>query len=139
MYAVRVHEFGGPEVLTCEQVPDPTAAPGQAVVAMVAADVIFLDTLLRQGWGQEIFPLELPYVPGSGGVGSVIEVGDGVDPAWIGQRVAVSMSAGYAERVVAEQGELVAVPDTVGDMQATAIMHDGATAVGLDGAAEFVT
>lgn len=131
MYAVRVHEFGGPEVLTYEEVPDPKPGPGQVVVAMAAADVGFLDTHLRGGWGQEIFPRELPYIPGGGGAGEVISVGEGVDPTWIGRRVAVSASTGYAEQIIAKVGELVAIPDEMEFEQAAAILHDGATAVSL--------
>lgn len=84
MKAVRVHEFGGPEVLVHEEVPDPAPGPGEVVVDLAVADVIFLDTLLRGGWGEDAFPLDLPYIPGVGGAGRVLSVGDGVDPAWVG-------------------------------------------------------
>lgn len=131
MHAIRVHEFGGPEVLTYEEVPDPAPGPGQVAVDLSYADVIFLDTLLRSGWGGETFPIDLPYVPGSGGAGHVRSVGEGVDPAWVGRRVVARTATGYAERVVAEEGELVAVPDTLDLEQAAALMHDGATALGL--------
>ncbi|MFD4368861.1 alcohol dehydrogenase catalytic domain-containing protein [Rhodococcus sp. NPDC058521] len=87
MYAVRVHEYGGPEVLVHEEVPDPVAGPGQVVVGVSVADVMFLDTLLRGGWGGEVFPRDLPYVPGGGGAGEVLSVGAGVDPAWVGRKV----------------------------------------------------
>ena len=66
MRAIQVQEFGGPEVLVLREVEDPTAAPGQVVVRLAAADVIFLDTLLRGGWGGETFPLDPPYIPGHG-------------------------------------------------------------------------
>lgn len=131
MHAIRVHEFGGPEVLTYEELPDPAPGPGQVAVDLAFADVIFLDTLLRGGWGQETFPLELPYVPGSGGAGRVRSVGEGVDPAWVGRRVVARTSTGYAEQVVADEGEIVAVPDDLDLEQAAALMHDGATALGL--------
>lgn len=66
MRAIEVREFGGPEVLVAREVPDPVAGPGQVVIALAAADVIYLDTLLRGGWGGEHFPLRPPYVPGGG-------------------------------------------------------------------------
>jgi NADPH2:quinone reductase len=99
---------------------------------MAAADVIFLDTLLRSGWGQDFFPRTLPYVPGGGGAGTVVETGDGVDPAWIGRRVAVRTSTGYAERVVADVAEITPVPDGLAIEAAAALVHDGVTALSLD-------
>lgn len=131
MYAVRVHEYGGPEVLSYESVPDPVAGPGQVVVAVEVADVLFLDTLLRNGWGKDVFPLELPYIPGGGGAGTVLSVGEGVDASWIGRRVVARTSTGYAEQVVAEVGEIAAIPDGLGLCEAAAVMHDGATAARL--------
>src|SRR4051794_1325840 len=97
MRAIQVAAFGGPEVLSPVELPDPVPAVGQVVVGMVAADVILLDTLLRSGWGQSFFPRTLPYVPGGGGAGVVVETGNGVDPAWLGRPVVVRSSTGYAE------------------------------------------
>lgn len=129
--AVRVHEFGGPEVLVAEEVPEPVAGPGQVVVGLDVADVMFLDTLLRSGWGQEYFPRTPPYVPGGGGAGHVLSVGDGVDPAWFGRHVVARGSEGYAERIVYSEDEIVAVPDGLGSAEATAMVHDGVTALNL--------
>ncbi|MFI6095634.1 zinc-binding dehydrogenase [Lentzea sp. NPDC051213] len=129
--AVRVHEFGGPEVLVAEEIAEPVAGPGQVVVGLNVADVIFLDTLLRSGWGSEFFPHQLPYVPGGGGAGQVLSVGEGVDPAWLGRHVAGRGSGGYAERMVLPAAEIVAVPDGLGSAEATAVVHDGVTAVSL--------
>ena len=132
MRAIQVSAYGGPEVLTPAELPDPVSAAGQVVVGMAAADVIFLDTLLRSGWGQEIFPRTLPYVPGGGGAGVVMATGDGVDPAWIGQQVVVRTSTGYAERVVADVEEIMPVPDGLTIEKAAALVHDGVTALSLN-------
>jgi NADPH:quinone reductase len=132
MRAIQVAAFGGPEVLSPVDLPDPVPRPGEVVVGMAVADVILLDTLLRSGWGQEFFPLTLPYVPGGGGAGVVVEIGEGVDPAWIGRRVVVRTSAGYAERVVADVEEIVPVPDGLAVQEAAALLHDGVTALRLD-------
>ncbi|WP_089958758.1 zinc-binding dehydrogenase [Lentzea xinjiangensis] len=129
MRAVRVHEFGGPEVLVAEEVPDPVAGPGQVVVGLVAADVIFLDTLLRRGWGLEFFPTHPPYVPGGGGAGHVLSVGEGVDPAWVGRHVIARGPGGYAERIAFPAEDLVAVPDGLDPLRAAAVVHDGVTAL----------
>jgi NADPH:quinone reductase len=132
MRAIQVAAFGGPEALVPVELPDPVPGPGQVVVAMAVADVIFLDTLLRSGWGLDFFPRTLPYVPGGGGAGVVVETGEGVDPAWIGRRAVVQASAGYAERVVASVEEIVPVPDGLAMEQAAALVHDGVTALRLD-------
>ncbi|MEV7283875.1 zinc-binding dehydrogenase [Streptomyces sp. NPDC093252] len=128
MRAVQVREFGGPEVLVVREVADPVAGPGQLVVGVAAADVIFLDTLLRSGWGGDYFPLELPYVPGGGGAGRVLSVGEGVDPGWIGRPVLARGSGGYAERMVAEAADAVEVPEGMSFPRAAALLHDAVTA-----------
>lgn len=127
--AIEVQEFGGPEVLVPADVPAPAAGAGQVVVGLAVADVIYLDTLLRSGWGGEHFPVKPPYVPGNGGAGTVLAVGEGVDGAWVGRRVVASASAGYAEQVVADAAEIAAIPDGLGFAEAAAMLHDGATAI----------
>ncbi|NGY61350.1 zinc-binding dehydrogenase [Lentzea sp. NEAU-D13] len=131
MRAVRVHEFGGPEVLRPDEVPEPVAGPGQVVVGLNAADVIFLDTLLRSGWGGEFFPRHPPYVPGEGGAGHVLSVGEGVDPAWLGRHVIGHGSGAYAEQAVFSAEEIVEVPDGLDSPAAAALTHDGMTALNL--------
>lgn len=132
MRAIQVATFGGPEVLAPTEVSDSAPGPGQVVVDVAAADVIFLDTIIRSGAAQEFFPQPLPYVPGGGGAGTVVAAGEGVDRGWLGQRVAARTDAGYAERVVAEVDEIVPVPDALSFEQAAALVHDGVTALGLD-------
>ena len=94
MRAVQVREFGGPEVLELVEVATPQPDPAEVVVDVAVADVMFLDTRLRAGWGQDFFPLTLPYIPG-GAIGGVVSaVGAEVDPRWLGKR--------GAERLVVE-------------------------------------
>ncbi len=73
MKAIRVKEFGGPEVLRLEEVPDPQPGPGQVVVRIKAAGVNPVDTYIRAG----IYPRKppLPYTPGTDGAGMVESVG----------------------------------------------------------------
>jgi NADPH:quinone reductase len=131
MRAVRVHEFGGPSVLRVEEVPPPVAGPGETVVGLEVVDVILLHALLRGGWGGEYFPLTPPYVPGQGGAGRVLSVGSGVDPAWLGRRVASrsAVTGAYAEQAVFPVEGLVEVPDDLGLAEAAAMVHDGVTAL----------
>lgn len=137
MRVVRAERFGGPEVLVASEVVDPVAGPEQVVVAVAAADVLFLDTQLRGGWGRDFFAIEPPYVPGNGVAGQVIVGGDGIDPGWVGCQVVVRTGGcgGYAEQVVAPANALVPVPNGLDAREAAALMHDGPTALGLaDGA-----
>jgi NADPH2:quinone reductase len=87
MRVIQVTQFGGPEVLTPGEAPDPVAGPGEAVIAVSAADVLFLDTQIRSGSAGGYFAVKPPYVPGSGVAGRVVSGGPGVDPGWTGRRV----------------------------------------------------
>jgi len=128
-------------VLAARELPDPEPAAGEVVVGVEAADVMFLDTRLRAGWGRDFFPVEPPYVPGGGISGTVRAVGPEVDPALIGRRVVGATAAsglfggvptgGYAERALARAESLHLVPDGVSTEQACALVHDGRTAITL--------
>ncbi|WP_306356176.1 MULTISPECIES: zinc-binding dehydrogenase [unclassified Nocardia] len=138
MRAVEAKSFGGPEVLTVTEIADPVAGPGEVVVDVAAADVMFLDVVLRGGGGVGFFPVALPYVPGGAVAGVVSAVGPGVDGGWVGRRVATKTVAsavgggkpvgGYAERAVAEAESLAEIPEGVDFTQAAALVHDGRTA-----------
>jgi len=83
--AIEVTRFGGPEVLARRSLPEPAARPGQVLIAVTMADVLFLDPAIRSGRAAGWFPVRPPYVPGGGVGGRVTAVGDGVDPAWAGR------------------------------------------------------
>ena len=136
MLAIQVARFGGPEVLVPVEVTDPVAGPGQAVIDVMAADVLFLDAMIRSGLATEFFPLRPPYVPGNGVSGTVVSVGPGTAATWIGRRVVAHTgenggSGGYARQAVVAAGDLVPVPEGLGLADAAALLHDGATALGL--------
>lgn len=141
MRAVQAKEFGGPEVLSVSEIVDPVAGPGEVVVDVAAADVMFLDVRLRSGWGTDFFPVRPPYVPGGAVAGVVSAVGAGVDPGWLGRRVATSTAAsgvgggtptgGYAEKALAKADSLTVIPEGVSATQAAALVHDGRTALGV--------
>jgi NADPH:quinone reductase len=132
MRVVQATRFGGPEVLQTIEVPDPVAGPGQAVVGVSVADVLFVDTQIRRGLHRAYFTVEPPYVPGAGVAGQVIAIGEGVDPGWLGRRVVTGTErGGYAEQAVAPAEALIPVPDALGLREAAALLHDGRTALGL--------
>ncbi|MEU9545608.1 zinc-binding dehydrogenase [Streptomyces mirabilis] len=133
MRVVHVTEFGGPEVLSVVEAPEPQPGPDQVIVALAFADILFLDALIRSGgWATQHFARTPPFVPGTGGVGTVIAVGTGVERAWLGRRVLAAAETGYAEQIAVYVGQLLPVPDEVDDQTAAALLHDGATAAALD-------
>ncbi|MGW7478291.1 zinc-binding dehydrogenase [Nonomuraea muscovyensis] len=138
MRTIVVSRFGGPEVLEVRDAPDPVAGPGQVVIGVAVVDVMSLDAQLRSGWGREWFPNEPPYVPGTGVAGRVLSAGPGVDPSWVGRRVAALLpGGGYAEQAVAAVETLVAVPDGLRLREAAALVQVGPAALSLIDAAEL--
>ena len=134
MRAIEVTRFGGPDVLEQRELPDPIPGPGQVVVAASACDVLFVDTMIRSGRGADYFPVRPPYVPGNGMGGTVFAVGDGVDVSWRGRPVVAHTggpggTGGYAELAAVELAACAPVPNGVDLLDATAVLHDGTTAL----------
>src|SRR4051794_13832681 len=95
--AVQVTKTGGPEVLTPAEVDSPAPQAGELLVDVAAAGVNYIDTYQRQG----IYPIELPFVLGLEGAGTVVEAGPDVAGFARGDRVAWQGSLGsYAARKV---------------------------------------
>jgi NADPH:quinone reductase len=113
MKAIRVHEFGGPEVLKLEDVPTPRPATGQVLVRIHAAGVNPYDTYMRAGT-YAIKP-PLPYTPGSDGAGVVEAVGDGVTKVKPGDRVYVAktLTGAYAEYALALESQVHPLPANI--------------------------
>lgn len=135
MRAVVLHEFGPAENLTYETLPDPVAGPGQVRIAVRAAGVHHVETVMRRGEAGDMAPPlpELPAVFGGEAAGVVDAVGPGVDPAWLGRAVVTPRSepGGYAELAVAELAQLHEVPDGLGFEAAVTMVMTGSTAMGL--------
>jgi NADPH2:quinone reductase len=130
---IVAERFGGPEVLVAQEAPDPVAGPGEVVVAVRAADVLWVETMVRRGEGVPYWPMTPPYVPGNAVAGHVLSVGDGVDPSWVGRAVATHTggTGGYAERVTVPAAGLNPVPEGLDLTDAAAVLHDGVTALAL--------
>jgi NADPH:quinone reductase len=130
MRAIRIHAYGGPEVMQWEELPTPVPGPGQALVRVEAASVNFLDVQKRRGElvGQAFYRRgdepELPATLGSQGVGVVEEVGAEVGNVQAGDRV-VFAGASYATHALAPAVWLIPVPDGIGIEQAAAGMNQG--------------
>jgi NADPH2:quinone reductase len=133
MRAIEVAQFGGPEVLVAKDVPDPVPGPGEVVVDVAYADVLWVETRIRSGTAQAYFPTRPPYRPGGSVSGTVRQVGDGVDPGWVGRRVIgrTGEEGGYVSQARIPENGLIALPDAVPLRDGAAVSRDGATAVGL--------
>ncbi|MBI3493552.1 MAG: NADPH:quinone reductase, partial [Acidobacteria bacterium] len=115
MKAIRVHAFGGPEVLKLENVPEPKAGPGEVVVRVRAAGVNPVDAYMHTGTYARKPPL--PYTPGFDGAGDVESVGADVKGFVPGDRVYIAgpgntiAGAGtYAERAICLPSQLHRLP-----------------------------
>ena len=123
MKAIRVHEFGGPEVLGLDDVEIPQPGPSQVLVRMRAAGVNPVDTYIRSG--TYAAKPALPYVPGTDGAGIIETVGDGVENVAPGDRVYVGGAApgsgSYAEFTVCLAAQVHRLPPRVSFAQGAAV------------------
>jgi NADPH:quinone reductase len=124
--AVRVHEYGGPEVLRHEDIDLPQPAAGEALVKIAASGLNYLDIQYRTGRARAP---GLPFTLGSEAAGVVHAVGPGVADVKVGDRVTYVMVLGsYAEYAVVPVAKLVPVPAGIGLELAAAAMLQGLTA-----------
>ncbi|MFE0178674.1 NADP-dependent oxidoreductase [Streptomyces sp. NPDC059002] len=114
MKAAALTEFGGPEVLSLTDVPEPHAGAGQVRVRVRAAGVQHFDTGIRTGWAPPSVDLTFPVVPGNEFAGVVDEVGDGVTGFAVGAEVlGYSTTGSYAEYVVVPADQVTAKPESM--------------------------
>jgi NADPH2:quinone reductase len=116
MKAILVREFGEPEVMRLEEVPDPKPAAGQVLVTVEAAGVNPVDAYIRAGrYGTR----EMPYTPGSDAAGRIEAVGEGVEGWSEGDRVYTSgtISGAYAEKALCESRRVYPLPERVSFQQ----------------------
>ena len=125
--AIRIHEYGGPEVLRWEDVEVGAPGPGQLRVRHAAVGLNYIDVYHRTG----LYPLpSLPWTLGMEGAGQVEAVGEGVTEFKVGDRVAYASPpvGAYAEVRLVPADRVVALPDTIDDRTAAAMMLQGMTA-----------
>jgi len=121
MKAIRVHEFGEPEVMRIEEIPEPQPGQGEVVVEVRAAGVNPVDTYIRSGLYRPDLPL--PYTPGIDGAGIITSVGPGVKHRHVGDRVytAWCLSGTYAGKVLCTEFQTHPLPGKVTFSQGAAI------------------
>lgn len=126
-WAVRVHETGGPEKLSYEEINVGNPGQGEVRVRHTAIGLNFIDTYFRSGLYPA--PQGLPFIPGNEAAGVVVEVGEGVAGLRPGDRVAYGSSLGaYCSERVMPAAPLVKLPSNISDETAAAMMLKGMTA-----------
>jgi NADPH2:quinone reductase len=124
--AVRVHKYGGPEVLTYEEVEVPAPGPGQVRIKNHACGINYIDTYFRSGLYPS--PTGLPFISGNEAAGEIVTVGPGVTDLKVGDRVAYTSALGsFAAERIMPADRLVKLPDKIGYEQAAAMMLKGMT------------
>ena len=128
MKAIRVKEFGGPEVLQLEEVPTPQPGPGEVLVRMHATGVNPVETYIRAGKYARL--PKLPYTPGNDGAGVVHQAGANVTEFKAGDRVytAGSVTGTYAEFALCKKEQVHPLPANVSFAQGAALGTPYATA-----------
>jgi NADPH2:quinone reductase len=124
--SIRIHEHGGPEVLRLEAFDPGPVGARQVRIRQTAIGVNFIDTYNRSG----LYPMTLPGGLGREAAGVVVEAGRGVTAFKSGDRVAYASdsSGAYAEERVMDAARIVALPDSISDREAAALMLKGLTA-----------
>jgi NADPH2:quinone reductase len=121
MKAIRVQQFGEPEVLQVAEIPDLMPGAGQILVRLHAAGINPVETYIRAGKYAKL--PDLPYTPGSDGAGAVAGLGAGVTGWKVGDRVylAGSVTGTYAEQALCEPTQVHPLPDAVSFAQGAAL------------------
>ena len=130
MKAIRIHQYGGPEVLAQVETQRPTPGPNELLIKVEAASVNPFDWKVRAGYMKQFFPLTFPATLGWDVSGTVEEVGAAVTRFKRGDEVYTRLEAGggYAEYAVAEETIVARKPTTSDHVQAAAVPTAGLTA-----------
>ncbi len=127
MKAIRVHQFGGPEVLRWEDVPDLKPGRAQVLIRTRAVGVNPVETYIRSGANPK---LALPYTPGSDAAGEVVAAGEAVSHWRPGMRVYTggTASGAYAEMILCADADVHPLPERLSFAQGAAVNIPFATA-----------
>lgn len=127
--AIRIHQYGGPEILKLETVQHAQPQAGEVLVRVLAAGMNPVDWKLTEGHMRDFMPLQFPYIPGRDIAGIVEEVGPGVTEFQKGQAVfGQTTQGGYAEYTVSPVAKLALKPETLSFEEAATIPVGATTA-----------
>jgi NADPH:quinone reductase-like Zn-dependent oxidoreductase len=126
MKAVRMHGYGGPEVLKYEDAPRPEPAEGEVLVKVHAAGVNPVDWKIRQGYMRGFRDYPIPFILGWDFSGTIDQLGPGVTPAWktgheVYARPDIGRNGTYAEYIAVKASEIQHKPKTLDHVHSAAI------------------
>lgn len=131
MRVVAIQQHGGVEQMKLDQWPVPKAESGQALVEVKACGLNYMDVFVLHGMPD--LPTKMPRIPGGDVAGIVRQVGEGVDPSWIGKRVVLFPrfpgggvlgehgNGGLCEFIAVDQRQLIEIPEPVTFEEAAAL------------------
>ncbi|WP_247269035.1 MULTISPECIES: NADP-dependent oxidoreductase [Pseudomonas] len=130
MKAIRVYEYGNPEVLQLEDIADPVAGEGEVLIEVAGAGVNPIDWKVLSGAMKAFIPLPLPFTPGVEVSGKVIATGPGLTQFKLGDEVFgfINIVGGYASKAVAPVSKLALKPQSLSALQAGAVPATALTA-----------
>lgn len=131
MQAVRIHRFGGPDVMQLERIEQPLTGANDLVIRVLAASVNPVDAKMREGKYPAVTEKNLPYVLGRDVSGEIVATGQSVSSFLVGDRVFAFLSpehGGYEEFVLAKSNEVAAKPKSLDFVEAAAVPLAGTTA-----------
>jgi NADPH:quinone reductase-like Zn-dependent oxidoreductase len=132
MHAVRIHSYGGPEVLSYEEAPRPTPGPGEVLIRVHATSVNPFDLAVRNGYMHSWFNYSFPLTLGSDVSGVIEEVGEGVTNLSSGDvvytRAGVFRDGANAEYTLAFAADVVPIPQSLDYIHSAALPHVTLTA-----------
>jgi NADPH:quinone reductase-like Zn-dependent oxidoreductase len=125
MKAVRIHEYGGPEVLRYEEAPRPEVGSGEVLIRVHAAGVNPVDWKVRAGFAKERLKYKMPFIPGWDLSGVIEAVGSGASRLKVGDEVYsrpdIARDGSYAEYIVVKESEVAHKPKSIDHVDAAAI------------------
>ncbi len=117
MKAVRLHAYGDVDQFKVEEVPTPTAGPGEVLIKVAVSGLNHVELFARQGYLQQYYPLQLPAILGNDAAGTISAVGSGVSAFKAGDRVVarvgVTGKGTHADYVVAPVAGIAKLPANV--------------------------
>ncbi|MGX9218728.1 NADP-dependent oxidoreductase [Massilia varians] len=132
MKAVRIHQYGGREVLSLDEIPVPDIAPDEVLVRVVAASINPVDWKVRAGYLAQMMPHQMPLTLGWDVSGVVAAVGSQVTQWQVGDAVYsrpdLARNGTYAEFVAIRAGECARKPRTISHVEAASLPLAGITA-----------
>lgn len=132
MKAVRIHSYGGLDVLSYEEAPRPTPGPGEVLIRVHTTSVNPFDIAVRNGYMHGWFNYSLPLILGSDAAGTIEELGEGVTNLAVGDKVytraGVFRDGANAEYTLAFAADVVPVPQSIDMIHTAALPHAVLTA-----------